>query len=365
MKNINLISPINSLGYGQVGLNVYKELDKQANVALMPIGQIGVSNHKDGNLIAKGMQRCDNVDFSAPCLRIWHQHDMSQFVGNGPKIGFPIFELDRFTDREYHHLSHLDYIFVCSHWAKEIVLKNLNDRDSTYEEDRVRVVPLGVNSHEFDVFHVGGSTNFFTCGKWEIRKGHDFLINAFCRAFDSSDDVMLYMMCDNPFLDKKQESEWKSLYMNSPMGHRVRFISRVQTHEEVMQQMSNMDCGLFLSRAEGWNLELLEMMSIGKHVIATNYSGHTEFCNEDNAYLVNVDKLQSAVDNIWFHGQGMWAELGENQMKQTVDHMRFVHDQKQSGNLYINTSGLQTAQKFTWENTARNILEHVKEIDKR
>ena len=52
--------------------------------------------------------------------------------------------------------------------------------------------------------------------------------------------------------------------------------------------MSQVDCGVFPSRAEGRNLELLEMMSAGKHVITTDYSAHTEFCTKDNAGLVPI-----------------------------------------------------------------------------
>ena len=50
------------------------------------------------------------------------------------------------------------------------------------------------------------------------------------------------------------------------------------------------DCGLFPARAEGWNLELLEMMACGKQVIATNYSAHTEFCTKENSILIESDE---------------------------------------------------------------------------
>ena len=62
-------------------------------------------------------------DFDAPCIRIWHQDDMSQFVGRGPKIGFPIFELNKFNKKESYHLSNVDKLFVCSEWAKNIVVE--------------------------------------------------------------------------------------------------------------------------------------------------------------------------------------------------------------------------------------------------
>ena len=39
--------------------------------------------------------------------------------------------------------------------------------------------------------------------------------------------------------------------------------------------MAEAHCGVFPARSEGWNLGLVEMLSMGRHVIATDYSAHT------------------------------------------------------------------------------------------
>ena len=75
--------------------------------------------------------------------------------------------------------------------------------------------------------------------------------------------------------------------------------------------MSQADCGVFPAKAEGWNLDLLEMMSCGKSTIATNYSGHTEFCNKENCYLVDLPEMETAEDGKWFRGQGEWGKIGD------------------------------------------------------
>ena len=106
--NLNVISPINQLGYGLTGLNIVKALSElEHDVSLFIIGRAEASNE-----YAAMLRSCVNnagvPDFNAPCLRIWHQHDMSQFVGDGVRAGFPIFELDTFTEQEMHHLNNLD-----------------------------------------------------------------------------------------------------------------------------------------------------------------------------------------------------------------------------------------------------------------
>jgi glycosyltransferase involved in cell wall biosynthesis len=359
MKNINILSPINSLGYGQVGKNITLELAKIANVSLGLIGGLDITDYNELVLIRKCIENGFNLDFGSPCIRIWHQHDMSQFMGRGIRIGFPIFELNRFSDLEVHHLSNVDHLFVCSEWAKNVLLSN-----GILANDLIHVVPLGVVKHDFTkpnpMAKKDGITRFFTCGKWEIRKGHDIIIEAFSRAFEKTDDVEMYMMCTNPFLDKNGDREWKNKCLDSKLGSKFRFVPRVEHQSKVIQTMSEMDCGIFISRAEGWNLELLEMMSCGKPVIATNYSGHTEFCNEKNSLLVNVDELEMAYDGIWFNGKvGEWAKLGESQIDQVVGHMRNVHNSK-----FINTEGIHTAKKFTWENSAREVLKHVEQFSR-
>ena len=106
--NINISAPINQLGYGLTGLNLSLALHELKNsVALFSIGQLEAppKYHED---LKQLMSNSRFPDFNAPSVRIWHQHDMTQFVGKGATFGFPIFELDTFTDLEKHHLHWLD-----------------------------------------------------------------------------------------------------------------------------------------------------------------------------------------------------------------------------------------------------------------
>lgn len=347
---INLISPINSLGYGVAGFNIYKSLASMSGVALWVIGNPEIYTRQDYDIIQEGLKKASVWNNNAPCVKIWHQHDMAQFAGRGKRIGFPFFELDKFSEQEIHSLNSLDSIFVTSEWAKDIILSETNITE-------VRVVPLGVDRKIFpETDHTySDKTIFFNCGKWEIRKGHDILVEIFNEAFEKEDNVELWMMCDNPFLKQEDQEQWRKLYKNSKLGEKITIIPRVKTQNEVYSIMSQVDCGLFPSRAEGWNLELLELMSCGKQVIATNYSAHTEFCNKKNCLLINVDNTELAYDGKWFHGKtGNWAEISRSQKDQAVEHLRFVHKNKQK-----NTEGINTANSLSWSNTARRLLSSV------
>jgi hypothetical protein len=97
-------------------------------------------------------------------------------------------------------------------------------------------------------------------------------------------------------------------------------------------------------------------MACGCDVIATDYSAHTEFCNENNCHLIEIDEDELAYDGIWFHEQGSWAALNESQIDQLATHMRSVYEAKREGKQTLNLAGIETAKELSWRNTAETIM---------
>jgi glycosyltransferase involved in cell wall biosynthesis len=139
----------------------------------------------------------------------------------------------------------------------------------------------------------------------------------------------------------------------------VRFVPRLQTRQQVAELLAGCDCGVYPSRAEAWNLGLLECMSAGLNVIATAYSAHTEFANDANCRLIAIDETEPADVDSRAWGQGNWAKLGSAQMEQFVHHLREVHRLKQTAALPRNDAGIATAQAFSWRRTVDSILKAV------
>ncbi|HUN69444.1 MAG TPA: glycosyltransferase family 4 protein [Burkholderiales bacterium] len=350
--DINVTAPINSLGYGVVGLNVVAGLDRIGHrPALWPIGDVEApEEHHD--LLRRAIAQKDQYDWRAPSLRISIQSDLAHHVGRGPHCGMPVFELDRFNPVEMRHLESQDLLFVPSKWAKQVLA------DNGIPEGRIRIARFGV---DHDIFRFAdrmdpGTTVFLNVGKWEVRKGHDVLAEAFNSAFTQRDDVRLVMLTPNPFHAEGESREWADVYRNSPLGGKIVVIEeRLPTQRDVAELMARADCGVFPFRAEGWNLDLAEMLAMGKNVIATNYSAPTEYLTPRNARLIEIDRLVEANDGKWFYGQGEWADFGDAQIEQLVEHLRAVHRLKQSGELRPNIAGRETMADFTWDSMARRI----------
>lgn len=351
--NINIRGVWNSLSYGVVCKNILKTLDLLGyHVSFFPIGQIQQDSQDDTEFLTKILKNQDNFDSHAPSLSIWHQFDMGQHVGSGLRCGFPIFELDTLTDREKHHLNSLDMIFVASSWAKSVLINNGITAD-------IHVAPLGVDTKIFNpiVSDTHTNTRFLVEGKLEVRKSHDLIKHFFNKAFTEYDNVELWMLVNNPFLTAEQHKLWVDFYKESALGDKITFLPPQPTQAGVAYIMNEVDCGLFLSRAEGFDLGALEMMACGKSIITTNYSAHTEFCTSKNSMFVDIDELEDAYDGTWFFGTGKWAHIGDKQIDQTVEYMKQVHKLKQSKHSIFNHEGIVTSKEFSWVNTVNKIAE--------
>jgi len=329
-----------------------KELkDIGCDLRYIPISQ----NSPDENLIKDLEPVLSRQDFhhNSPCLKIWHQHGLFPSYGKGPFFGFPIFELDEFNETEKFSLNYPDHLIVCSQWAKEIVNKN-----------NTHVVPLGYNDAVFKPTSMPSMdlTVFGNFGKFELRKGHDILADAFHKAFQNDKDVLLVMMPHNFFLDQKETNEWTSKYLPLLDG-KIQFVPRLKTQDMVYNIIGQIHCGVFPSRAEGWNLEALETLACGKHLIITNCTGHTEFCNSDNSLLIEMNSgKEIAFDNKFFKsGVGRWNSFGDDEFDQLVEHLRFIHKKRKEGSLAVNTAGIETSLEFTWAKSSQKLFNVIKE----
>lgn len=345
---INLTSPINKLGYGYVGLNFLKTLiDQGHEVSLNPIGQLDYENSYK-KYISRGI--INEFDINAPHIIIWHHFDLEKYINKDCKaaqIGFPIFETNKFSEKEIANFNSCDIVFVTCNWYKKIIEKII--------KPPVHIINLGFDPEIFieKEKQKNNKIRFLNVGKWEIRKGHDFLPKVFNEAFNDIEDVELIMLCLNPFLPIFEQNAWFNLYENI-LGAKVKIIKeRLTNQTDVVKIMNEADAGIFPARAEGWNLELLEMMAMNKPVIATNYSAHTEFCNKNNCYLININEEEYAYDGYFFNGISGWAKLGLEQEKDCIEYLRIIYRDIKNGKQFNIRNSIN---KFSWANAVNNMI---------
>ena len=355
MNKLNLMCPIGHTGYGITSFNIYKSLRKNVDITLFPIGQSSIDDQAFAQNIINDVNKQVAFNKQNPCFKIWHQFDLASRVGNGSFGALTFFEVDKLKPVEINMINNLDYIFVASQWAKQILLDN--NITIPIHISRLGVDPDIFNNEVNNTVKKEDKYIFLNIGKWEIRKGHDILVELFNQAFTKNDNVELWMLNNNPFLNEKETKVWIDLYKNSQLGDKIKILPRIDSHKNLAKLIALSDCGIFPARAEGWNNEVPEMFAVNKPVILTNYSAHTEYSNKDNSFLIDITNLSPAIDDKFFDGYGNWANFSSDQYEQAVSHMRFVY----KNNIRTNPSGLETAKFLTWDNTAQSIYNKIYE----
>lgn len=356
--NIDFFCPFGHTGYGNASLNILKSLHSDKShtydLSVTPMSN-NCENESDSVLIEELSVKGRFMPYDSISIKIWHQFDLLKRTGNGKYFAYPFFEIDTFNEMEKHHLNFPDQLICSSHWASGVLLNNNIKK-------KISVVPLGVDKNIFkatDNQITKDKYIFITVGKWEIRKSHDIIIECFNKAFENTDNVELWMITHNPFLSEQDTKSWEIFAKSSKLGNKIKIFPKLATQHDVAQAMSYADCGLYISRAEGWNLELLENMAMNRPVIATNFSAHTEYCNSTNSFLVDIPKTTKAIDGKWFHGDGNWADISENEQNVIIDYMRYVY----KNNINTNPGGLETSSRFTWENSAKELIKCIESGD--
>ncbi len=349
---LSLISSHSRTGYGVAGSHLLRSLQQRGvPVAFFPMGPVD-RTLADNPQLHQAINLQDAFRSDVPSVRLSQQFDLAMHVGRGAHVAYTIFELDTFTPRELHHLASQDAIFVCSEWARQVCLNN------GITETPLHIVPLGVDRAVFNenvpTKRRWAETVFMQVGKLEPRKGQLDLLRAFEAAFTPKDDVRLVLSCGNPFISKTDLDAALRPFRKSPLAARITLLTaELPGQQDVAELMASADCGVFAAKAEGWNLEALEMLAMGKTVIATDYSAHTEFLTAANARLVAIDATEVGFAD---KHPGRWAAWGTAQHEQLVAHLRSVHEQKRQGALLLNSAGIATARTFSWDASADALI---------
>jgi glycosyltransferase involved in cell wall biosynthesis len=127
--------------------------------------------------------------------------------------------------------------------------------------------------------------------------------------------------------DKRPED--RALLLSAAQGRAdITVIDEYFTHLETSTLISLADCYVSLHRSEGLGLTLSEAMSHGVPVIATNYSGNTDFMTEQNSFLVPWSPVPVGAGAGGYDPTAIWAEPDEESAIRTL---RYVfHNQSEA-----------------------------------
>jgi glycosyltransferase involved in cell wall biosynthesis len=196
----------------------------------------------------------------------------------------------------------------------------------------IRHIPLPIKAPRIDVsltrpkLNLDGRYMFlFVFDLMSImkRKNPLGLISAYTKAFGQSDGAQLVIKTMNG--DKRSEDLRKLMEASSSRSDIV-VIDEVFSGIETSSLIALSDCYVSLHRSEGLGLTLSEAMSLGKPVIATNYSGNTDFMTEQNSYLLPWARVPVGDDAGGYDPTSTWAEPDE---ESAISALRHVYKNQQ------------------------------------
>ena len=206
-------------------------------------------------------------------------------------------------------------------------------------EDKLRIVPLGVDVNFFDPEKVPPMEipglkgfNFLSIFQWTKRKGWDILLKAYLKAFSQEDDVALVI---RSYRGAGREVESLIREYIEELGHDVSAIPRISVISEpiVSQHMPSLykACDAFIlpTRGEGWGLPYMEAMAMGMPVIGTAYSAQLDFMNRENSYLIeNMGTERVDEEQVMDNPQYMGTSWGIPSLEHTIELMREVYENR-------------------------------------
>jgi len=136
------------------------------------------------------------------------------------------------------------------------------------------------------------------------RKNPVFLMKAFSKAFGANEDVELIIKTVGAEKFKKQERHLNQFISGKK---NIKIINSDMDKNSVNHLINDCDCYVSMHHSEGFGLTLAEAMYFGKPTVATNYSGNTEFMNENNSFLVDYELGFIENPDINFSAKTVWA----------------------------------------------------------
>lgn len=235
------------------------------------------------------------------------------------------------------------------------LVQKINTNDFTYTVSSfVRQVflqsgvttPVKVMAHGFDPAHfhyvarsVHGKFTFLCVAEHTPRKNLPALVRSFERAFQDQDAVQLVLK-----LGVHGEGDLRQ-YITRP--DKVLLATRKLAGDAQMAQLyRSAHCFVLPTRSEGFGMPVLEAMATGLPVIVTDYSGHLDFCNNSNAYLIRNAGMVDSDPTCFPYVKSQWAQPDEEHL---IHLMRQVFDDYDAALRMGLAARHDVAQDWTWE----------------
>jgi glycosyltransferase involved in cell wall biosynthesis len=264
-------------------------------------------------------------------------------LGNGyfrdrHTIGYMQWELPHWPEDLRNILNLLDEVWAPSSFTFGSVAEMWNGKLS------LMPLPVEITAHQalsredlrlpkdnFIFLFVFDSLSFFR------RKNPLTVVQAFQNAFSKNENVSLIIKTMHTANYEAQE-QIKNLYGDE----RIHILNQHIPKQELLSLYACCDAYVSLHRSEGFGRTIAEAMLLGKPVIVSNYSGNTDFCNQDTAFLVNGRLVPVNPGEYPFHEGQYWFDAdvvqAAEQLRLCFENFPLAQKKAQAGRMLLQTN---------------------------
>jgi autotransporter strand-loop-strand O-heptosyltransferase len=275
-----------------------------------------------------------------------------------PMIAYNVWESTKQLPQFFDRILEYDQFWCPTEWQRKVTI------EQGYPEDRVKVVPeavspiflpnddMNIRKELFEMYNI--PSDAFVCmifGRWDRRKSTEEMIRAWRNVFGKIDNCYLVISVDNPFSSDNLKTTEDRLEYHGLEDDRIRIL-HFPPREEYIKWLQHGNCLLSCSRAEGWNIPLIEAIACGTPTICSNWGAHLEFA-DGISYLVDVPNELPPKEVYMLgdeHDLGVWGEPDydhlEYMMKKVYNEYTLALKHAMATSKYIRKI-------YTWENAAR------------
>lgn len=350
-------APINSLSFGNVAINLLREMWKRnMEVGLFPIGKADASAHNLEPEFANWIQTSINnrflyLDKDVPSVKLWHLNGSDnrktekQYLVTFYEASEPTFIEKKLANLQTKTL-------FCGDYARD-----------TFEEagcENTASFQLGFDQ----TFHLTGKkylperVHFGLMGKFEKRKHTAKIIQTWLEKYGNNPKYLLSCCVTNPFFSPEQMQQLMASTLQGQRYGNINFLPYLQTNAEVNDFLNAIDIDLTgLSGSEGWNIPSFNAICLGKWSIVLNATAHKEWANASNSILVEPSGKIPIYDGVFFKENDMFnqGEIFDWSKESVLE--AFEKAEAKAGT--VNEEGVKTSQQFTYARTLDQILAQI------